>query len=94
VLKINVDEPCDKLKSKDLLQLSGKCKNKAVIVQFSKGNEENFAVHWKSKDLQKFMSFLPEDEAPITNANIFYEFLVEFLLQSLQKRNLGKFVVF
>lgn len=90
MLKINVDEPCDKLKSKDLLQLSNKCKNKAIVVQLSKGSEENFAIHWKTKDLQKFMSFLPEDKAPISNEAVFYEFLGNILLNSLKIGKLGK----
>lgn len=90
VLNIDVDEPCDKLKSKELLQLSNKCKNKAIIIHFSKRNENNFAIHWKSKDLPKFLSFLPEDEASITNENIFYKFIREFLLESLKNGSLGK----
>lgn len=94
LLRIEVDEPCDKLKAKDLLQLSNKCRNKSIVLQFSKKGEDCYAIHWKSKDLQKFLSFQPEDEAPITCENIFYEFLATFLLKSLQNGTLGEFAMF
>ncbi|KAL7014308.1 hypothetical protein ACKWTF_015859 [Chironomus riparius] len=89
LLKFDVDEPCDKLNAKDLLKLSNKCKNKSIIIQFSKNYEENHAIHWKLKTIQKFMSFLPDEEALITNEDVFYDFLETFILEAMKNGNLG-----
>lgn len=72
------------------MQLSNKCKNKSLIVQLSWENENKFAIHWKTNELQKFMSFLPDDEALIANEAVFYEFIGDFLLKSLKSGKLGK----
>ena len=92
LIQFQVDEDFGELTTTDLLKLIQICQGKAVVIYITSKNYDKFSIYWKSKDLQYFLMFklydgiLPNDEKKI------YEFIADFVADSLSRGELGKII--
>ena len=91
LLRIKVDQHFGVLSTNEVQQVAKKCKNKSLVILLTSKNEDKFLIYWKSSEIQHFLKLLPYKNTPMLTGKLFFEYLVEFLANSIANGHLGEF---
>ncbi|XP_070490028.1 uncharacterized protein [Chironomus tepperi] len=89
VLRFEVDEDFVDLNLREILDLSNKCLKKSVLILLMCMEAKKFSIFWKSKDIKSLLALKPYKEKLSEDHIELYEFIAEFLTNSLKMGHLG-----
>lgn len=90
-IKLQIDEHFDEICSDELKSLSEKCKTKSIVILFTSKHSDKVHIHWKSKEIDNFLTLKHYGENYSKDDKKVYEFVAEFLTKSLSRGQLGEF---
>lgn len=89
--KFVVEKNFEELRRKHLKTLEQKCKLKSIVILVAANDGKEFHIYWKSKDIDKFLTFKSFDDKSYKNDKNLFEYAAEYLVKSLKNGNLGEF---
>lgn len=97
LLRIHIMAGFDAIATTDLEILNEKCLNKSIVVLLKgenpEENQNNFLVYWKSRDHDKLLTLTSFYQKIADNNENVFEFIIEFLSESLSKGEIGEKVL-
>lgn len=94
LLKLQIEESSSNPNAKELDVLAQKCSKNSIVVLLASRNEKNFFLYWKSREIQQFLSLKIYDECELMNNLKLFDFIANFLADSLTRGYLGKYYKF
>jgi len=88
-LKIQIKENFGELTASNLDRLLECCGNKSIVIFFESKNSQKYSIFWKSKELGYFLIMKPFTETPSSNDEECFDFIADFLANSLKDVYLG-----
>ena len=89
LLKIHVRENFGELTGSNFDNILECCGNKSIVIFFMSKNFQKYLIYWKSKELDYFLILKPFAETPSSNDEECYDFIADFLANSLRDGYLG-----
>jgi len=93
-LKIQIDEIFGELTASNFDNILKYCDNKSIVIFFVSKNVQKYSIYWKSKDFGYFLVMKPFTDAPSSNDGDCYDFIADFLANSLRDGYLGTLYYF
>ena len=88
--KFVIDEYFKEIGENELREIKSKFKDKSVIIYLSAKINSMFSLYWKSKDINNFLAIKFHDDQFVEDDKHLYDFVADFMTQSLKDGHLGK----
>ena len=88
--KFVIDEYFKEIGENELREIKSKFKDKSVIIYLSAKINSMFSLYLKSKDINNFLAIKFHDDQFVEDDKHLYDFVADFMTQSLKAGHLGK----
>jgi len=90
--KFTIDENFETFDAKILNEISNIHQNKSMVLLFMEKDGKKFLVYWKMAGMEYFLTLKEFKLNPDLDYKEFYEFIGDFLLNSLRYNHIGEFI--
>lgn len=91
IVRLKIKDIFHNPSSIELNELGLKCATNSIVILLVTDDGNNYFLYWKSKDIKHFMTFKIYDRCRFMNNVDIFEFIAQFLVDSLRHGHLGKF---